>query len=144
MGELVKSGKPYVKESQVGDGSANGRKDTSIRSSQVHFLTYQQEQHWATKSVKRKVYATTKLPFEHMEALHTDIRKTMTGEAVWSRTGVKPGYFSSVGLVTPALTACESTQTDKVEPPPAIAPGRIRRPTPFGTNSVSSSKRGCR
>jgi prolyl 4-hydroxylase len=67
--KMIEIGKPYVKESQVGDGSANGRKDNSIRSSQVHFLTYEQEQEWATKSIKRKVYATTKLPYEHMEAL---------------------------------------------------------------------------
>ena len=66
---LIELGEGFLKNSQVGDGSANGNEDTSIRSSQVYFLAHEQEDHWVPRSIKRKVHGHTKLSYEHMEAL---------------------------------------------------------------------------
>jgi prolyl 4-hydroxylase len=67
--EMMAIGKPFIKEAEVGDGSSDGRLDRSTRSSQVHFLTHTQEDHWVPKNIKRKVHATTKLPYDYMESL---------------------------------------------------------------------------
>ena len=66
---LIKLGEDFLAAGQVGDGSANGNEDTSIRSSQVYFLAHEQEDHWVPRSVKRKVHDHTKLSYAHMEAL---------------------------------------------------------------------------
>ena len=81
---MIKLGEGFMKQSEVGDGSADGNQETSIRSSKVYFLAHEQEDHWAPRSIKRKVQQHTKFPYEFMEALQ--VQKYRAPRNVGGRT----------------------------------------------------------
>jgi len=65
-----------------------------------------------------------------IQKLHAEVKQSVQGEQVWRRTGVPPGYFSSVGLASTPVIADEGTQTDVS----SDVPKALRR-------AVDSSKR---
>ena len=64
------------------------------------------------KSRREKIsQARTQLQGQ-IQKLHAEVKQSVQGEQVWRRTGVPPGYFSSVGLASTPFIADEGTQTD--------------------------------
>ena len=57
-----------------------------------------------------------------LKSLQSDVRKSVVGEACWRRTGVRPGYFSEIGMVAPAKSISEATQTDAIKSEPLTHP----------------------